>query len=246
MMDVCFNKESKMKKRTRILSMLLTAVLTIAMMSAGMCVFADETEPAPADGPAFSETVNPFTDLDKDAWYYDEVLYAYNHKIMIGMSEKSFAPNDGMTRAMFLTALGRMCGVNPNFYKGNHFKFDDVQPGQWYSPYIEWACSCGIAYGMTPKHFGTDVQINREMMSTFISRFFGWRGLNPKPVKDAVPQFKDYSKVSGWARADLNFMRSIGIVKGDENGYFNPQKNATRAESSAMLTRIYKKYARSF
>ena len=56
---------------------------------------------------------------------------------MNGVSETRFAPNDSMTRAMFVTVLARMDGAKLD----NSAKpiFDDVPTGKWYTGAIVWA-----------------------------------------------------------------------------------------------------------
>ena len=42
-----------------------------------------------------------------------------------------------MTRGMFVTALGRLAGVNPDSYKTR--SFTDVKADAYYAAYVEWA-----------------------------------------------------------------------------------------------------------
>lgn len=53
----------------------------------------------------------PFTDVSTSAWYYNAVCYAYGNSLFNGTSETTFSPESTMTRAMFITVLGRMAGV---------------------------------------------------------------------------------------------------------------------------------------
>lgn len=60
----------------------------------------------------------------------------------------------------------------------------------------------------------------------------------PQPVVpgDVPPGFTDVSK--HWARADIEFMASRGVVKGFENLTFKPDKQVTRAEFAVLIQKI--------
>ncbi len=49
---------------------------------------------------------------------------------------------------------------------------------------------------------------------------------------------KDLDKSSSYARPSIAYLIQSGIVKGDENGYFNPSKPITRAEMVTLLARV--------
>lgn len=47
-----------------------------------------------------------FTDVKPGAWYYTTVDDAVGEKLFSGTSDTTFAPNEDMTRGMFVTVLG--------------------------------------------------------------------------------------------------------------------------------------------
>lgn len=96
----------------------------------------------------------PFTDVKSRDWYANAVTYVYENNLMSGLSETSFAPESNLTRAMFVTILGRMDGVNTSLYGGS--SFSDVPAGQWYSAYVKWASQKGIVSGYTSTYFGAN------------------------------------------------------------------------------------------
>jgi len=58
------------------------------------------------------------------------------------------------------------------------------------------------------------------------------------PIKEVNLLFKDVP-TTHWAYKDIEKLQKLGVVKGDEKGNFNPDKTVTRAEVSAMLSRLY-------
>ena len=57
-----------------------------------------------------------FTDVPEKAWFYEPVTYMAENSYMSGAGGK-FSPNQTTTRAMFVTVLGRIAGVDQNQYK---------------------------------------------------------------------------------------------------------------------------------
>ena len=55
-------------------------------------------------------TENPFNDVDKEAYYYDAVLWAANTGVTAGTSKTTFSPNQDCTRAQIVSFLYRAFG----------------------------------------------------------------------------------------------------------------------------------------
>ena len=47
--------------------------------------------------------------------------------------------------------------------------------------------------------------------------------------------YKDYNEVSEFAQNSVRTLSNHKILSGDENGFFNPKKGATRAEVCKMI-----------
>ncbi len=94
-----------------------------------------------------------FTDIKANEYYDKPVAWAYENKIVYGVSDTRFAPNDSVTReqiAAFLYRYAKMTGVVKGSYSGESLidKFDDAG---MVSPYareaMNWALSIGLYYG---------------------------------------------------------------------------------------------------
>ena len=57
-------------------------------------------------------------------------------------------------------------------------------------------------------------------------------------LKGSRIMFNDADEIADYAKAAVEYFFVKGILKGDENGNFNPKKNATRAECAVMLARF--------
>lgn len=146
-----------------------------------------------------------------------------------------FLPDGAITRGMFVTALGRLAGVDPDSWQTR--SFTDVNAGAYYAAYAEWAVRKNITEETGDKLFSPDEPVTREQLAVMTANCAGQMGLAiPTPLK-AVP-FADNDKISTWAAKEVAAMQRAGIVKGRDGNLFAPQENATRAEASAVLRRF--------
>ena len=120
--------------------------------------------------PAPTGVSNPFTDLEKDAYYYKAVLWAIEKGIAKGMTDTRFDPNRDCSRGHVVTFLWRAEG-SPKVSAVN--KFTDVKEDAFYYEAVLWAVSKGITKGMTETGFWPDYICNRGQVVTFLYRLYG-------------------------------------------------------------------------
>ena len=65
-------------------------------------------------GTALAAGEHPFTDVPDTHWASHAVAYVYQHDLMDGTGEATFSPGSPLTRAMFVTILGRLAGAPEN------------------------------------------------------------------------------------------------------------------------------------
>jgi hypothetical protein len=208
------------KLAKRALSGLLAVVMCFSLLAFG----------------ASAETQTVFTDVPSGKWYAEKVAYVYENGLMNGTSATAFAPSASLTRAMFVTILGRLDGVDTSAYGST--SFTDVATGQWYSAYVAWASANGIVNGYSATKFGTNDSVTREQMATIIARYVDYAGVTLPQADSVVASFQDASSVSSWATDGLELMRTTGIITGYTDGTFGPKKTATRAEAATIFMRL--------
>ncbi|MEA5038625.1 MAG: S-layer homology domain-containing protein [Clostridiaceae bacterium] len=181
---------------------------------------------------------NPFKDVLADAWYYKSVAFVSTRGLFNGTSDTIYSPDAGMTRAMFVTVLGRLAGVDQSQYTGSGF--DDVADGSWYSAYVAWASKEGIVNGYGNRLFGPDDFVTREQMAAILARYAEVMQIELPGTKNGLTLFADSNKISGWAEEPVRLMQAAGILQGSGDNRFNPKKTATRVEVAAVLMRFVK------
>ena len=108
-----------------------------------------------------------FTDLRKDAYYYQAVLWAVEAGITTGIDDTHFGPDRTVTRGQFVTFLWRAEG-KPAASGANPFR--DVQAGRFYYDAVLWAAQTGITSGVDPNRFAPDGTCTRGQVVTFLYR----------------------------------------------------------------------------
>ena len=203
-------------------------------VNSGSVIFA--TNHLSVYGVGYTAPSQRFDDTKKH-WAKDFIDYVVGRGLLDGSRENKFYPNEKMTRGMLVTALGKLAGVNVKKYETN--SFTDVQNDSSYHPYIEWAYSKGVVYGIGDGTFAPDKSITREEMAVIFERYAKVTGCKI-PVTREASVYEDKEQIGTEYRESVKAMQQAGIMMGIDGNKFNPKGNATRAEVSAMLSRYIK------
>ena len=200
----------------------------------------DETtspEDTTTEEPEKTEWVNPFSDVSEDDWYYEYVKYINDKKLMNGVSETEFAPNDTVTRAMFVTVLYRL-EKEPTAEKAD---FADVLDGTYYENAVGWAVKNGIVNGVSETEFAPDNTITREQMAAIIYRYMKFKGLDMSVSEEKdMSSYEDFWNISDYAIDAFKYACSKGITSGTSSTTLAPSESATRAQMAAIFQRCEK------
>jgi hypothetical protein len=189
---------------------------------------------APDDGTPPSSG-HPFTDVNDSDWFHDDVLYVYSRGLMAGTAADEFSPQTATTRGMLVTILYRAAGqpdvsgfVNP---------FDDVTENRYYTDAVKWAAQNAIVNGYGNGKFGPNDNITREQLAAILYRYEQFSEKIPPDIA-AAREFADWDSIDDYAKSAVNVLVAQGIVNGRPGKQFDPQGEAARAETAAMLHRF--------
>lgn len=193
---------------------------------------AAEAEPAAtksmpvADEVSRTETAIEFTDVDKNAYYYNAVQWAVKNGIASGTTATTFNPNGACTRAQAVTLIWRASGSpapkNPNN------PFADVKTGAYYYDAVLWAVEKGITAGTTETTFQPDATVTRGQVATFLYRNAGSPTVNAAHDFQDVAADKYYAKPVAWIAAK-------GVPSGTDANTFCPDDVCTRGQIATFL-----------
>ncbi len=149
----------------------------------------------------------------KDHWAEESIVKAINAGLFNGTTDNTFSPNDPMTRAMLMTVLARLNGV------------DTTGGSPWYEKGMQWAKENGISDGSNPNN-----NITRQELVTMLYRFAG------KPATNgSLAAFTDASSVADYAVDAMKWAVENGIINGMGDGTLAPKGEANRAQLAKIL-----------
>lgn len=193
---------------------------TITAVGSGVCTI---TATATKNGQSVTEThpvvvarsMAPYSDVGPTSWHYSAVEFVTAEGMMNGVEGGRFAPDSTINRAMFLTVLARMAGV-------------ETEGGEsWYSLAVDWAVEQGISDGVDPEGV-----LDREEMALMLYRFAG----SPE-TEGNLDDFEDADQVSAEAEDALAWAVEQGLIGGVTPTRLSPQGTTTRAQMATILMR---------
>lgn len=176
---------------------------------------------------------NPIPASDtSNHWAAEHIDFVMARRLFTVYGGNSFAPNDTMTRYMFVQSLANADGVDLSAYTTSRFK--DVTSDM---PAVEWAADAGIITGVGDGRFDPGGTVTREQMAVILVKYMRLKGVMPEAntVSDA---FADESTISSWAIDSVNAIRSLGIITGKPGNLFDPKTMTTRAEAATVIVKF--------
>jgi len=176
-----------------------------------------------------------FTDVPKSHWAMTAIEALYERGIVGGMGDGRFAPNKLITREEFASMVSKAFGFSP---KNTRTSFDDVPWGAWYENSVYALAENGIVSGIEKHKFGTGMTITRQDMAVILYNVI--KDGSVEYVRD-YKDFKDQSKIAGYAKDAVKTMYEAGFVSGMEDGTFAPTSGTTKAMAAYMIYSILNK-----
>lgn len=187
------------------------------------------------DLPAASATVafNPFVDIEKH-WAREDILESYYGGLFKGISETRFAPEQAMTRAMFVTVLYRLAG-EPEV-ENLTTSFTDLEADGYYCTAVAWALETGVTKGISQTRFAPYKALSRQELATMVYRYAESCGQDVSGRAD-LSGFADANAVAHWAADALAWAVDARLIEGFPDGRVMATASATRAQSAVILCR---------
>ena len=178
--------------------------------------------------PIFTDTVNH--------WAKSDIDFVASRGLLTGTGDATFSPDSIITRGMFVTALGRLAGIDPAAYPSSS-RFSDVPATAYYAPFVEWAASKEIVNGTGAASFEPDRPVTREEMAVIMQRYAGKLGYT-LPKEREAEIFADNATITSDMKDAVQAMQQAGVMNGKGGRLFAPKDTATRAEAAAVLRRF--------
>ena len=201
-----------------------------------------DTTTITGDQPAADEEAeegnNPFTDVSKEDWFYDDVMFVYENGLMEGISSTQFGPYETQTRGRMAEILWRMEGSPAPKAKNS---FADVEDGARYADAIAWITENDILSGYGKGRFGPGDPITWEQLAVMFYRYAQYKGYDIS-IKGSQDELKDMDSTMDDAGKAVLWAVSNGLIREEADVLSALQDPVSRAEIAAMLHRFIDKY----
>ncbi|MFD2442849.1 YcdB/YcdC domain-containing protein [Bacillus sp. CGMCC 1.16607] len=149
-------------------------------------------------------------------------------------------PEKIVTRGDMVEIMLRAIGEYGYWYdESRPVAFKDVKMSSSYYPYLQRALDRGIVK-QEGDNFEPDKAVTREDVAVFLVRSLGYDKL---ASTDGIfaEDFKDKDQIK--YKGHVSLIKKLGIINGNEDGEFMPEKTVTKADVSVILYRFLDKYS---
>lgn len=186
------------------------------------------TIPFPISANASSKL--PFDDISK-SYAQKEIVRLAGLNIINGTKVRTFEPQKAVTRAEFITMIGRVLQLEP--VDNAIASFTDVRKKEWYYGWVQAGLNLGIVDGVRPGFFEPSKKISRQEAAALIVRAMKLKaGTSTNKLT-----FVDSYDVATWAIPYVYTIQKQSIMSGEGNKY-RPNDAMTRQETAVVLDRI--------
>ncbi len=172
-----------------------------------------------------------FLDVKRSSWCYEAVENAAKMGLFVGDENGLFQPGENITRGAFARVMALAMGADLSQYT-QKASFDDVEAGKWYTSAAAWVKEAGLMQGGGDNCFRPNDNITRQEMCVVLSN-----ALKDMSVPEAS-RFPDDGGIAPWAKAAVYRCRGLGLVLGDDQGYFNPTGKTQRSAAAVVFTKF--------
>ena len=152
-------------------------------------------------GENISSRKSSFKDVSSKDWFNNYIAYLEKYKVISGYDDKTFKPDEHITRAEFVTMCMRFYALDAKTVAAKKNIFNDVPKSHWASGYIYSAVGMGWINGYSDSTFKPDSNITRAEVVTIVNRVTG-RAADTEYINknmSAVNKFTDLKDKSYWA-----------------------------------------------
>jgi len=151
-------------------------------------------------------------------WAKDDVAFLTEENVINGVGDNRFAPDDKLTKEQATLLTLRALKLT----------YTEEKEADW--------LNIAINNGLIDNADNLDKEITREEFAKILENAIIYK-MN-ECVIDLSVSFPDYNEVSEEYAISVMSVASYGLMKGDDNGFFNPKKTLTRAEAATTIKRL--------
>lgn len=179
----------------------------------------------------YENNENIFSDIIDVNWAQESIYALADLKIISGVGDNRFAPEDSVTKSQFLKMVFSAAGL-----LDEDAKTDKCSENNWQYPYIASA----EKYGFDKLFYNDDysLAISREEMAASIGYALGLMKIKADFQPDVL--FSDDENIDLAKKKYVYMLKNLYIISGYENGTFMPKNTARRCEAAVIVYKFVK------
>ena len=221
--------------KTKIKQVLMSGALAVSVVLVGASsTYAKETNVISNHFTTVSEYKNnTFSDVALKDWFSSSVQSVYELGLMSGESEDKFNPNGSITIAQSIAIASR---IHATYHTGSQDVLNQYSGDKWYSGVEQYA----LKNKLIKQGDFTSESMNRP--ATRAELIYILDGAVPDTMLEpinSVENIKDMNRSSKYGN-EMYRMVNAGVIGGYQDSTIKPNNKITRAETSAIVSRLIK------
>lgn len=174
-----------------------------------------------------------FSDLTESHWAYKNVMDMQSRGVISGFNDNTFKPDNSLTREQFITMAVKGLKITK---PGTENVFEDISD-RWSEDFIKTAGYTMVDVGES--NFRPGESALREDVAMAIVKMNNLE--NESYSKKTLEKFSDNKNISENRKKYVAIAVEKGLMSGNANGTFNPQRSLTRAEGATVIFNMLNK-----
>ncbi|MCC8077791.1 MAG: S-layer homology domain-containing protein [Oscillospiraceae bacterium] len=196
--------------------------------------------------PIHGFAASSFSDVVSGHWAYNYVEYCYGQGIVEGVGDGKFDPDATLTRAQFITMMGRAT------YE-SEVQAQTTSSDSWYSGYVRYLSNKGYLDGIATDETSLNQGMPRQEMAQLLynlcdngeivvglysSEYEGEVTVSGVSINvDMLDYISDAGSIGSQYKDAVEYCYYVGLLTEFEDGTFQPNGTVTRAQACAVVNR---------
>ena len=208
--------------------LILTA--TFGFVASSDITFAEDTSVSLSKANELNQSNDMFVDVDSSHWALPFINSLKSSEIIAGYTDGTFKPQANVKINEFIAMTVKALG----------YRFESMS-SDWAKPYVDKAIELKLIQDQEFPSYGA--QINREQMTSIVINAVALSEYRPSSALDQYikNETKDYYLVGDYYKQNVLDSYKFGIISGFVDKTFRPKDFSTRAEASAVISKILNK-----
>lgn len=174
-----------------------------------------------------------FSDVPQNHPFYQDIMLLSQLGVVGGYQDGTFKPGNPVDRAAALKMI--LVGSQVAVEAATQAPFPDVNPGEWFAPYIAKAKQLGIVKGNPDGTYRPWTGVSK---AEFMKMLLAANGVDLSKHQNLTQAVATDVPADAWFAPYFSYSKTAGITTPAQDGSLNPGKQLSRGEVAAFMARL--------